>query len=130
MTVAALDTNGCPSRLLTVLVAPICVPPVRHVACAVRSSGPQRKNFSVPVQVDAPVMFSVAESVNPVTMPAPIDTVLTLGVVLRPLVHFPKLLMTKSFNCAVVDVDERVSEATVAKHSPERPSAERLMPPS
>ena len=37
---------------------------------------------------------------------------------------------TKSFSVAVGDVEERVSEATLEKHSPARPSVERLTPPS
>jgi hypothetical protein len=37
---------------------------------------------------------------------------------------------TKSFSVAVVEVEERVSEATLEKHSPESPSVERLTPPS
>src|SRR6478672_13919828 len=52
------------------------------------------------------------------------------GVVVVSAVHSAKLERTKSCRVDVVDVEARVSEATVPKHSPLRPSRERLMPPS
>jgi hypothetical protein len=45
-------------------------------------------------------------------------------------VQFGNWASTKSFSVAVVEVDERVSEATLEKHSLPSPKVERLMPPS
>ena len=46
--------------------------------------------------------------------------------------QLPKLVSTKSFNVAVVDVEERVSDSRLAKHSLAMPAgrSDRLMPPS
>src|SRR6266508_2936837 len=97
-------------------VAPICVPLGEvHVAGA---STLQRKNFSVPLQFAAPLIAKSAESFTD-TEPVPIDKP-PAGMSSPPPV----------FGVEVVEVDERVSEATLAKHSLPRPSKERLMPPS
>jgi hypothetical protein len=56
--------------------------------------------------------------------------VLSFGVVTRVVSQWPKSPRTKSLRVAVVDVDERVSEATEAKHSPPRLSRLRVRPPS
>src|SRR5438093_10393695 len=117
------------------LVAPICVP-LGDVQVA-GAATLQRKNFSVPLQFTAPVTVKSAESFTDAE-PVPIDRPPTgmsrpapvFGVVVSPDTQWPKLPRTKSFRVALVESDERVSEATLAKHSLPRPSAERLMPPS
>jgi hypothetical protein len=53
----------------------------------------------------------------------------TLGVVEMVAPQTANWPRTKSFSVAVVDVDERVSDAMLEKHSPPRLNAERLMPP-
>src|SRR4051812_17228420 len=102
---------------------PTWVPPLPQRPLLSRAAGPQRKNWSVPVQFCAPVMVRLAESwtdVPGVRLPPGV------GVVTRPLSHLPNPPRTKSFKVAVVEVDERVSDATLEKHSPPRPSSDRL----
>src|SRR6478672_13010791 len=53
-----------------------------------------------------------------------------IGVVDVSALHSAKLERTKSCRVEEVEVEPRVSEATVPKHSPLRPSRERLRPPS
>src|SRR5205814_4046507 len=65
------------------------------------------------------------------TDPLPIDVApVTLDRVVTELPHLPNWPSTKSFSVAVVDVDDRVSAATDAKHLSPRPRADRLIPPS
>src|SRR5262249_32742592 len=92
--------------------------------------GPRRWNCTVPPQTGVPVTATVAESVTG-TDPVPIDVdpvMLECVVVLLP--HDANWPSTKSLSVAVVDVDERVSDATEAKQRLARPSTERLTPPS
>src|SRR5262245_23533671 len=92
--------------------------------------GPRRWNCTVPPQVGMPVTVTVAESLaetDPVPIevdPVRLDWVVTL---LPQGANAPRM---KSFSVAVVDVDERVSDATVAKQRLASPSTERLTPPS
>src|SRR5690349_14815435 len=60
-----------------------------------------------------------------IAVPAP-----SAGVVVSELEQLPNVPTMKSFSVAVVDVEERVSDPIDAKHSPERPRVERLMPAS
>jgi hypothetical protein len=76
-------------------------------------------NDTLPVHVVAFATVMVAESFGSHVCAVAVDDW-----------QLPKLPRTKSFNVAVVDVEERVSEATLEKHSPARPSVERLTPPS
>ena len=92
--------------------------------------GPRRWNCTVPFQVVTPGTVTVAESLTE-TDPVPIEVdPVTLDCVVTPLPHVPKPPRMKSFSVAVVDVDDRVSDATDAKHLSPRPSAVRLTPPS
>src|SRR5215203_2078676 len=50
--------------------------------------------------------------------------------VVIPAWQFSNCPRTKSFSVALVDVDDRVSDATDEKHSSARPSADRFTPPS
>src|SRR5262245_56258709 len=92
--------------------------------------GPRRWNCTVPLHVEIPVTVTVALSLTE-TDPVPIDVdpvMLECEVVELP--HVPKVPRTKSFSVAVVDVDDRVSDATLAKHRLARPRFVRLTPPS
>src|SRR5262245_52882303 len=92
--------------------------------------GPRTWNCTVPDHVVTPVTVTVAES-WPVTEPVPMDAepvMLDCDVTEAPQVPNPP--RTKSFNVAVVEVDDRVSEATEAKHRSPRPRAVRFTPPS
>src|SRR5262249_29112817 len=92
--------------------------------------GPRRWNCTVPVQVAVPVTVTVAESLTG-NDPVPIGVEpVTLDCVVTLLPQGAKAPRMKSFRVAVVDVDERVSEATDAKHRLASPRAERLTPPS
>src|SRR3954466_1959098 len=119
-------------------------PPLTQlVAVTLRSVGPHRVNATLPVHVVTPPTVTTAWS-RTVTEPVPIETSGTLllllslmappapvwGVVVMPDEQSPKLPRTKSLRTAVVDCDERVSEATEAKHSPPRLSELRFTPPS
>src|SRR5215472_15509628 len=88
--------------------------------------GPRRWNCTVPFQVAMPVTVTVAESLAE-TDPVPIEVdpvILDCVVTVAP--QPPKVPRTKSFSVAVVDVDDRVSDATDAKHLSARPRAVRL----
>src|SRR4051812_27039393 len=137
VTVAASETIGTVVAFVTVIpaAAPICVP-VAQVSLIVATL--QRKNLRLPDQLEMPSTVRFAESLTD-TLPAePIDRPAagmlapapSFGVVTRVVSHLPKLPRTKSFSVAVVEVDERVSDATLAKHSPARPRVDRLTPPS
>src|SRR5262249_53067061 len=92
--------------------------------------GPRRWNCTVPFQVVTPVTVTVAESWTE-TDPVPIDVdPVMLDCVVVPLIHVPNWPRMKSFSVAVVDVDDRVSDATDAKHVSPRPRAVRFTPPS
>src|SRR5262245_32533831 len=92
--------------------------------------GPRRWNCTVPPQVAMPSTLTVALSLTG-TDPVPIDAdPPVLSWVVTELTHPPKPPRTKSFNVAVVDVDERVSEATEAKQRSASPRLVRLTPPS
>src|SRR5512132_1933565 len=92
--------------------------------------GPRRWNCTVPDQVVTPVTVTVAESLTE-TEPVPIEVdPVMLECVSSVAPQVPKVPRTKSFSVAVVEVDERVSDATLAKHRSPRPSAVRLTPPS
>ena len=101
------------------------VPPTPHSV----TPGPQTKNETDPVGAggsDPPETSTVALSVRLL----PIGTVAVETCVVSLAPQTAKLPRTKSFSVAVVDVDERVSDATVEKHSFPRPSSDRLTPPS
>ena len=133
---AASEVSGCEVSWFTPCAEPICVPlPVGQVVAL----GPQRKNDTLPLQVVAPPTVIVAESLTdtePVPMESPPDGIglpfPSFAVVAIDEVQPPKVASTKSFSVAVVDVEERVSADTVAKHSLATPpgSSDRLMPPS
>src|SRR5262245_56432652 len=92
--------------------------------------GPRRWNCTVPFQVVTPVTVTVAESLTE-TDPVPIDVdPVMLECVVSSAPQPPKVPRMKSFSVAVVDVDDRVSDDTVAKHLSPSPSAVRLTPPS
>src|SRR6266571_7748605 len=121
----------------TFCVEPICVPTLAvpsHVPVAI---GPHRKNARVPLQVVAPLIDSVAVSLTetePVPMESPPPGIglpfPSFAVVAMDDVQLPKVVSTKSFRVAVVEVEERVSAATDAKHSLAIPPgrSDRLMP--
>ena len=117
----------------TVCPVPICVPPVVHSV----EAGPQRKNETLPVHVDAPSTVMVAASLTetePVPMESPpggiVPPLPSFAVVVILELQLPKPARTKSFRTAVVEVEERVSALTLEKHSLPRPRSERLIPPS
>src|SRR5262249_38921651 len=92
--------------------------------------GPRRWNCTVPRQVDTPVTVTVAESLTE-TDPVPMEVVpVMLDCVVTLLPHAANWPRVKSFSVAVVDVDERVSDATDAKQVLLRPRTDRLTPPS
>src|SRR5262249_11984114 len=87
--------------------------------------GPRRWNCTVPLQVVTPVTVTVAVSLTE-TDPVPIDVdPVMLECVVNAAPHVPKVPRMKSFSVAVVDVEDRVSDATDAKHLSPRPSAVR-----
>src|SRR5207248_6118315 len=90
----------------------------------------QRENVTVPLGVfDAWLPTTVAVSCTAV--PGVTKPVLD-GVVVIVALHWAKLPRTKSFSVAVADVDERVSDRKLAKHSLaiEADRLDRLTPPS
>ena len=105
-------------------------PPMLVEVSSAPPMGPRRLNCTVPFQVETPVTLTVAESLTE-TDPLPIDVLpvmLDCVVVLLP--HWPNWPRMKSFSVAVVDVDDRVSDATDAKHLSPKPMADRFKPPS
>src|SRR5919202_1617464 len=128
VTVALGDEIGCVVLLLIGIAEPIALPPVAHPSAEL--SGPHSENCRLPAQVVVPETFTVAWSVAS-TDPVPIESPpsgmalpsLSLGVVVTLEPQLPKPPRTKSFSTAVVDVDDRVSDATDAKHRLPRPSA-------
>ena len=111
---------------------PADVPPLVHVTVEFAAVGPQSEKVTVPEGVGGfarPVPWTVAISVTLVpgetSPPAP-----TLGLVESVASQTANWPRTKSFSTAVVEVEERVSDATDEKHSPPRPSRDRLTPPS
>ena len=64
----------------------------------------------------------------------PLASILTpdpsFGVVVSPDVQAPNPPSTNAFKTDVVEVEDRVSSRKLAKHSPPRPSADRLTPAS
>src|SRR5215212_267637 len=127
VTVASGDVIGCVVLLLMSIGSPIGVPPVAHPDAEL--SGPHSENCSLPVQVLVPVTFTVAWSVALIE-PVPIERLAAVGVVFTSVWHDPNLPRAKSFSVAVVDVDDRVSDATDWKHRSARPSCDRLTPRS
>ena len=77
-----------------------------------------------------PVPCTVARSVTLVPGETAWRRAPALGVVVSVAPQTANWPRTKSFRVAVVEVDERVSEAMLEKHSPPRLKADRLMPPS
>src|SRR5829696_421054 len=143
VTVAEGDTN-VPLELTS--FDPSGTPPLSQSVFEEASSGPQRWNETVALTDPAPFIpisawsWTSSEasdgSVGMFRPPAgialgfPFSSRPLTGVVTTPEVHLEKLERTKSARTAVVDVEVRVSEATLPKHWPPRPSRERLMPPS
>jgi len=115
------------------------VPPLAQLLVEVRARGPQRKNATDPPKFVAPPTVTTAWSLT-LTDPVPMDRpaggirppVPVCGVVTVPEVHEPNPPRTKSLRVAVGEVEERVSDAKLAKHSPPRLMFEalRLTPPS
>jgi len=141
VTAAAAETMVAGLGLLTLFTdigPPTAVPPDEHVPVAI---GPQSENCRLPDQFVVPLMTKSAESLTD-TEPAVVIGVPVAGTLVVPSASFgvvvtcvsqsPKVPRTKSFNTADVEVEDRVSEATVAKHSLAMPpgSNERLIPPS
>jgi hypothetical protein len=121
-------------------VDPTLTPPVSHRVVESAANGPQRWNETEPWNDETPVTSTVARSVTWIAaslgsvgiVNGPVSAVPlpSAGVVEIVDTHPPKPPRTKSFSVAVVDVEDRVSEATFAKHSLPSPSADRLTPPS
>src|SRR2546427_2160832 len=107
---------------------PMGVPPVAQLP----AFGPQRENWTLPVQFAAPPTVTVAESLTGETKPVPMETdPVGLEVVVIDEEQLPKVARTKLFNTADVEVDDRLSARVVAKHSLASPGKlERSMPPS
>src|SRR5262249_22927679 len=132
VTVAVGDEIGC-AVVLSIGTEPIGVPPeVQSVA-----GGPHSENWTLPLQVEMPVTLTVAWSAT-VTEPGAVEKppagtglpLASVGVVCTVVLHPPKPPRMKSFSVAVVDVDDRVSDATDWKHRSARPRVDRLTPPS
>jgi hypothetical protein len=122
----AAVTEAVADETVGVLLLTATGPPMSVDASIGDPIGPRRWNCTVPDQVEMPVTATVAESLTE-TDPVPIEVVpVTLDCVVTELPHVPKPPRTKSFSVAVVDVDERVSDATEAKHRSPRPSSDRL----
>src|SRR5262245_56431666 len=115
-------------------------PPFSHSVFEDASNGPQRWNDTVALNDALPVTVISARSWTSILASAgsfgisngsliglgfSFSSSPLTGVVLVFDVHSPKFSRTKSFRVAVVDVEERVSEATLAKHSLPRPINER-----
>ncbi len=127
--VADAETIGCEVPWLTAIGLPTEVPSEEHVPVAM---GPHSRKATEPFQLEMPFTTMVALSVTD-TDPDPIETdppFPALGVVTIVVSQDPKPPRTKSLRVAVVAVDERVSDATDAKHRSASPRADRLIPPS
>src|SRR5437763_2464570 len=137
--VVASDSVVVADDWSTALSSGTGVPPVAHVCTmAVGSIGPQMWNDSVPSQVWIPLTVRCAESVASTVPPTPSTSPSvgmaspfpSFGVVTTVEPHCPSWPRTKSLRVAVGDVDERVSDMTLEKHSFPSPREVRFTPPS
>jgi hypothetical protein len=115
-----------PAKLPARVPVPMFVPPVAQSPPA--ATPEHRKNVTVPVGSCAGLLPTIV-AVSVTDVPGATVPVLDAVVVIVA-VQLPNWPRTKSFRVAVVDVDDRVSDATLEKHSSPSPRADRLTPPS